>query len=766
MSKTQPTQTDAAHLYDDYEPLDSYDTAAEEDADTSAEDDADPSAESNPKVPDDPEEEFETDPVPEDENETDPAYEDEDAADAPAQDDYEEGDTSEGDYPSKDDEDEYDFSEEDDLWENPAPAPDDEELEKDLQELQRARDAAEYARKMREQRAGAVHVQRVILIILGAAAGVLAAAYAAGLIYFSGHFAFHTTLNGTDVSCQNASQAESLIAQAADSYTLTIHGRNQVDGTIRGTDISLVLTADTSAADLIHSQSSLLWPKSLWTQQALTDPCQAAYDEAALEALVDALPFFASENIQQPSNAVCSYTDGSFQITAGDPGSVPRREAILSAVRAAVSANQTELTLDDDCYEEAAVTEDSTELLAAQDELNKILNLTITMTFGEDTQTLSKDQLASFVSVSIGSTDAASADNTADDQGASDDTAAAEASSEETEQTASSEDDASAEDAQDTSSASAVVYDAEAVTAYVASLAEQYDTYGKDREFKTHSGDTVTVSGGNYGWQMDQEATAASLIETLKAEEDAEFTPVWTKEAASFGDTDIGTSYMEVDLDHQKVYQYIDGECVVETDCVSGKAIDSDRLTPDGTYSIVYRKSPAVLKGADYESPVTYWMPFNGGIGFHDATWRSKFGGELYLTGGSHGCINLPLSAAKAIYANVYSGMPVVVYGGMTAEEAIAYTGKKPDPPVTKKESESDIGGGISDSDTDPANAAAVQQAEAQAAAAEQQAAQQAVIAQAQQNYMDQGMSAEQAAAQVQADLAAQLAAQQAAAGQ
>lgn len=717
MSKTQPTQTDAEHLYDDYEPLDSYDTAAEEDADTSAED--------RRETDDAPEEEFETDPVSEDE---------------------------------------YDFSEEDDLWENPAPAPDDEELEKDLQELQRARDAAEYARKMREQRAGAVHVQRVILIILGAAAGVLAAAYAAGLIYFSGHFAFHTTLNGTDVSCQNASQAESLIAQAADSYTLTIHGRNQVDGTIRGTDISLVLTADTSAADLIHSQSGLLWPKSLWTQQALTDPCQAAYDAAALEALVDALPFFASENIQQPSNAVCSYTDGSFQITAGDPGSVPRREAILSAVKAAVSANQTELTLDDDCYEEAAVTEDSAELLAAQDELNKILNLTITMTFGEDTQTLSKDQLASFVSVSLADAGAADAGASSDEQNAADGTDPAETES--AEQTAPSEEDASAGDAQDTSSASAVVYDAEAVTAYVASLAEQYDTYGKDREFKTHSGDTVTVSGGNYGWQMDQEATAASLIETLKAEEDAEFTPVWTKEAASFGDTDIGTSYMEVDLDHQKVYQYIDGECVVETDCVSGKAIDSDRLTPDGTYSIVYRKSPAVLKGADYESPVTYWMPFNGGIGFHDATWRSKFGGELYLTGGSHGCINLPLSAAKAIYANVYSGMPVVVYGGMTAEEAIAYTGKKPDPPVTKKESESDIGGGISDSDTDPANAAAVQQAEAQAAAAEQQAAQQAVIAQAQQNYMDQGMSAEQAAAQVQADLAAQLAAQQAAAGQ
>lgn len=691
-------------------------------------------------------------------------------------------------------EDETGWDEEDDLWESPdsqediqesegaakmpgyteeQPEPkhamNAEEYDEEIKELERARDAAEYARKMREQRAGAVHVQRVILIILGAAAGLLAAAYVAGLIYFGSHFAFHTTLNGIDVSCQDASQTEALITQAAGNYILSIHGRNQVEAEIHGVDISLVLTAGTPVADLVRTQSSFEWPVTLWTQQTLTSTYLVSYDEAALESLVDALPFFSEENIQQPSDAVCSYADGTFQITAGDSGSVPRRDAILSAIKDALSTNQTEITLGDECYEEAAITKDNAQLLAAQEELNQILNLTISLTFDEEKQTLTKDQLASFVSVSLSTADTANADAEAETaasaQESSDDANAAQAES--AEETSSSDAAAQTEGALDDSSkTSEILYSTEAVSAYVAELAEQYDTYGKDREFKTHTGDTVTVSGGNYGWQMDQEATAAAIIEALKAEQDAEFTPVWTKEAASFGDTDIGTSYMEVDLDNQKVYQYIDGECVVETDCVSGKAIDSDRLTPDGTYSIVYRKSPAVLKGADYESPVTYWMPFNGGIGFHDATWRSKFGGELYLTGGSHGCINLPLSAAKEIYANVYSGMPVVVYGGMTSEEAIAYTGKKPDPPVSKKESESDIGGGISDTDTDPANAAATQQSDAQTAdaAAATQAAQAAVIAQAQQNYISQGMTAEQAAAQVQADLAAQLAAQQAAA--
>ena len=68
------------------------------------------------------------------------------------------------------------------------------------------------------------------------------------------------------------------------------------------------------------------------------------------------------------------------------------------------------------------------------------------------------------------------------------------------------------------------------------------------------------------------------------------------------------------------------------------------------------------LKGADYESPVTYWMPFNGGIGLHDATWRSRFGGSIYYYSGSHGCVNLPYSAAADIYSIVEAGMPVVCY--------------------------------------------------------------------------------------------------------
>ena len=90
---------------------------------------------------------------------------------------------------------------------------------------------------------------------------------------------------------------------------------------------------------------------------------------------------------------------------------------------------------------------------------------------------------------------------------------------------------------------------------------------------------------------------------------------------------------------------------------------------PDGIYSLTYKEKDRILRGKkldngkyEYETPVSYWMPFNGGIGFHDANWRSKFGGAIYQTSGSHGCVNLPPAKAAALYDLVYTGIPVICY--------------------------------------------------------------------------------------------------------
>jgi lipoprotein-anchoring transpeptidase ErfK/SrfK len=99
----------------------------------------------------------------------------------------------------------------------------------------------------------------------------------------------------------------------------------------------------------------------------------------------------------------------------------------------------------------------------------------------------------------------------------------------------------------------------------------------------------------------------------------------------------------------------------VESDFVSGN-VSKNFATPAGTYPIQYKENDATLVGEDYETPVKYWMPFNKNIGFHDATWRKDFGKNIYLTRGSHGCINMPPKAAKKMFEDIRRGVAVVVY--------------------------------------------------------------------------------------------------------
>ena len=130
---------------------------------------------------------------------------------------------------------------------------------------------------------------------------------------------------------------------------------------------------------------------------------------------------------------------------------------------------------------------------------------------------------------------------------------------------------------------------------------------------------------------------------------------------------DIGTSYVEVDLTKQKVYLFINGDKYLDTDVVTGNA-SKKHGTPDGIYRIAYKDREATLKGleddgkTEYESKVEYWMPFNGDIGFHDAPWRTEFGGGIYKTAGSHGCVNMPPASAETLFNNISAGFPVVVH--------------------------------------------------------------------------------------------------------
>ena len=138
--------------------------------------------------------------------------------------------------------------------------------------------------------------------------------------------------------------------------------------------------------------------------------------------------------------------------------------------------------------------------------------------------------------------------------------------------------------------------------------------------------------------------------------------PVWSREGKDWGENnDIGDTYIEVDMGAQHMWAYKDGALVIDTDVVTGN-ISRHYGTPAIVAQIQYKDRNAVLRGDNYATPVKYWMPFYGNYGIHDASWRREFGGTVYLTNGSHGCVNTPPAAMKVIFETMDSGTPVVLY--------------------------------------------------------------------------------------------------------
>ena len=160
---------------------------------------------------------------------------------------------------------------------------------------------------------------------------------------------------------------------------------------------------------------------------------------------------------------------------------------------------------------------------------------------------------------------------------------------------------------------------------------------------------------------IDKEKEKAQIYEDLETGGTIEREPIYNQTAKKYGSNDIGSTYVEVDYTNQHMWYYKKGKLVLESDFVSGN-LSRNNGSPDGVFKIVYKERNATLVGEGYSSPVKYFMPFAYNVGFHDASWRNKFGEQIYLTSGSHGCVNLPPEIAKELYETLEVGTPVVAY--------------------------------------------------------------------------------------------------------
>lgn len=455
--------------------------------------------------------------------------------------------------------------------------------------------------------------QKKIILFSGCgAAALLFLIYVSFAIYFSSHFLFGTTINGIDCHGMTTKEAVKAIQKYLDTYTLTIECRDSKTEKLESSkfDLQTVLTSDLS--EFKEKQNGFAWPASLFKDYTYTADAKKSYDTKKLDNMIDKLKCMQDDNMKAPVNASLERSGNSYKIIAEVMGTTLDKEKTKATILETVEALEPTLNLEKKkCYVDPTYTSDSEVITDTIDQLNRFSSTKLTYNILGNTEIVSSELISSWLSWN--------------------------------------ED--FVIDISDTG-----------VNELLAEWGEKYNTVGKPHTLNTSYGTTVTLDKGNYGWKIDTDSTRSELIAAIRNGETETKEPVYSSKASSKDTSkDYGNSYVEINLGTQHLFMYKDGQLIIETDLVSGK-VTNGNATPTGIYKLTYKQSPAVLRGPGYASPVKYWMPFNGGVGMHDASWRGKFGGNIFYNNGSHGCINLPSAAAKTIYENISSGFPVLVY--------------------------------------------------------------------------------------------------------
>lgn len=455
-------------------------------------------------------------------------------------------------------------------------------------------------------------------IIAGSIIGALVVIYLGIAAFFMSHFLVNTSINGKDFSGTTVADVEAYLKEQVADYELTILEQNNVSDVITGSEISLAYKENSRVQDALENQRQLLWLISLFSESDTDITIEVEYDDAALEENIQNLQAVTAEQVD-PVAAHPEYDGNSFVVAEEQYGTTVDMETLTAKIKEHITEFDTTLDMmDEECYVMPAYTSDSPEVQAACDEMNEYLKASITYPMDEDV-VVDKDLISKWV--------------TYDDD-------------------------------------MKVTFNEDAVREWMREFGKKYDTLGTTRTITTPTGKTAEVSGGTYGWSVDEETETKNLINSIKNGEVAERAPAYKQTAASHGAQDWGSTYIEVDIAAQHMWYIVDGAVGMESDVVTGLPADG-RDTPTGVYSILYTERDSTLKGEtdpetgkpSYETPVAFWMPFTWqGHGFHDATWQSSFGGSRYQTNGSHGCVNMPYDKAEQLFNMISAGTPVIVH--------------------------------------------------------------------------------------------------------
>lgn len=462
-----------------------------------------------------------------------------------------------------------------------------------------------------------------ILVVL---AGICGCIYSVMAFSYKEKFLPGTWINGVDCTEMDGAQVAGILENQLQTYRLDVKGRDYTSGAagvllgqITAKDISLTYSGNSREMvdTLLEKQDVFTWLYRKMSDTTYSfDLFQGVtYDREKLKGVVKGWEALQSDNMSAARDAyIGGYSEElkGYEIVPEVEGTELYIPTVLELIDVAILSQETLLDLEaEGCYEEPEIRRDDAELTEAVETVNKWLGTKIVYDWNGTEVVVDAELLKDWI----------------------------------------------------TMEKDGPVLDEKAVAAFVKEQAEINDTYGKRRNFVTTLGVELSLRSGYYGWQTDKETETEELIEAIYQGKTQAREPVYSNTARQKGTNDIGDSYVEVDLTHQHLYLYEDGAIIFESDFVSGSMSSTpDCVTPEGVFGLSYKTTNAVLRGANYETPVNYWMPFYGNYGLHDATWRAEFGGQIYITNGSHGCVNLPLGSAATIYDHVSTGFPVICY--------------------------------------------------------------------------------------------------------
>lgn len=469
-------------------------------------------------------------------------------------------------------------------------------------------------RKKKKQKKILIGVYLSLILLLG-----VAAAYIWRSNYYKVHFYQDTWINGQDCSDMTAGQVKNLLQEKISEYALNITTKEGETYTVTGPQFHLTYVDDGGVDQLLADQKPLEWILHAFKGGKYEVSANATYEEESVEPILRSLPFM--NEAVQPQDAALQETADGYTIVPEVEGNALDEEKVISLVQDAIKNDTTELSLaDQDCYLKPSVYQNDESLNQQMNTLNSLTGAKLTYTVKGTTSTINHEVLKSWL-------------------------------------------------VQDENGNYSI--DESKEEEFIDQLADQIDTYGKTRKFTTHDGAQITLATNKYGWQVDREKSLENLKEALAEGKQQEMELSYSHKAKGTSDNDLGDVYVEISIDKQTMWCYKNGQLVVETPVVTGDISKEGRATPkNGCWPIFWKTTEYTMNGPkdengtpEYTAFVHYWMPFNGGVGIHDLASRGdNFGGDIYKTNGSHGCINTPLEAAKTIYETVSVGTPVIVY--------------------------------------------------------------------------------------------------------